>query len=87
MVKRRGGSRFTPEPFQIRPVADELLGEHLQRDSSIQPLLLRLVDGAHPALADLADQDVVAKPHFLREIGLDCHTDSLASKWQFANIS
>ena len=57
---RAGGAGLAAEPLQDHPVAGDLPRQDLERDPAAQRDLLGLVDDAHAAPADLAEDPVVA---------------------------
>ena len=61
MVQPRRGLRLAAEPLQRPGVVRDLVGQDLQRHAAAQADLLGLVDPAHAAPADLAEDPVV--PH------------------------
>ncbi len=67
MVKRRGRARLGTEAIPHVRVGGELRGEHLERDDAFERLLPRLVDRAHPAATEHADDAKVAEA--LRHVG------------------
>ena len=62
MVQGRGRPGLLEEPLLGRLVAGQLGREELQRDQSLEPGVLRLVDLPHPASADERDDLVLAEP-------------------------
>src|SRR5689334_19871903 len=54
IAERRGGPRFTTEPFEERTV--RALAEDLDRDLATKALVDRAEDGAHSAAAERAAQ-------------------------------
>ena len=59
MVQRGRGARLALETLQGRAVARELGRQELQRDVPAEARVLRLVDDAHPAAPEAADDGVV----------------------------
>ena len=55
MIERRGGARLHFESAKAVRVGDELARQHLHRDVASQPRVVALVDLAHPAGAQQAD--------------------------------
>ena len=62
VVQPRGGLRLAAEALQLLGVQQRLLGQHLDGDVPVERLLERLVDNAHAAAADLADDAEIAQP-------------------------
>ena len=56
---------FEPEPLQIGRIVDAILRQHLDRHAALHELVLGQVDAAHAALADLAEQLVLAQAEAL----------------------
>ncbi len=61
VVELGHGLGLDPEPLQFQRVERRGSGEDLQRDAAPQGDLLGLVDDAHPATADLANQPILAQ--------------------------
>ena len=61
MVQERGGPGLAAEPDQRHGARGSILGEDLQGHAAAQALLHRLVDDAHAAPADLAEDAVIAQ--------------------------
>src|SRR5262249_22102330 len=59
MVERRSGLRLLDEAALPLRVGDLIGGQDLDRDQPVQPHVLRLVDHAHPALAQGRENFVV----------------------------
>ena len=55
VIERRGGARLHFESAKTIRVRDELARQHLHRDVASQPRIVALVDLAHPAGAEQAD--------------------------------
>ena len=53
VVQRGGRARLALEALERLRVAAELLGQELQRDAAAELRVLRLVDDAHAAAAEL----------------------------------
>ena len=62
VVQPGRGPRLAAEPLQAPGVAGDRVGQDLQGDVPAQRQLLGLVDDAHAAAADLAEDAVVADP-------------------------
>ena len=62
VVQPGGGPRLHGETLQLRRASHLLPGQDLQGDVPAERLLDRLVDDAHAAPADLAEDRVVAQP-------------------------
>ena len=60
VVQPRRGPRLAAEPLQRLAVLGHDAGQDLERDPAAERDLLGLVDHAHAAAADLADDPVVA---------------------------
>ena len=61
MVKAGGGTRLALEPLAGLLVPAARPGHHLEGHAAAEGRLLRLVDDAHAAPADLAEQAVLAQ--------------------------
>ena len=61
MVEQGGGLALDLEPLPLAGVEGRGAGQDLQRHATAQGELLGLVDDAHPAAADLADDPEVAE--------------------------
>ena len=59
MAERRSGSGFTLKAAQRFGIARQISGDELERHGTVKPRILGLVDHAHPAAAELADDAVV----------------------------
>ncbi len=59
MVERRGGAGLALEPFQSGSIRAEFRGKKLQGHVPAEGFVLRLVNHAHPAATQLADDTVV----------------------------
>ena len=57
-----GGAGFGPKPLDDVRAAERAEGQQLERDDAVQVDLPGLIDDAHPALPNLLQQLVVAKP-------------------------
>ena len=60
MVQRRGGAGFTPEALQRGWVLARGFGQQLDGNGAAQLLVFGLIDHAHSALAQAANDPVVA---------------------------
>ncbi len=58
MVESRGGFGLLQEAFLRGVVAGQIRREELDGDVAIEPRVMGLIDDAHPALAELADDAV-----------------------------
>ena len=72
VVQPRRGPRLPLEPQHLLGVGQGRIGQDLQRHAPAERLLLGLVDHAHAAPADLAEDAVVAQPLQPRR-GVDGH--------------
>jgi len=63
VVHPRGGLRLALKAHERFGIAGERRGEHLERHAAAERFLLRLVNHAHAAAADLAQDAVVADVH------------------------
>ena len=61
MVERGGGAGFVLEALQLLLVEHRGERQHLQRDAAAERDLLGLVDDAHAAAADLAQDSKIAQ--------------------------
>ena len=68
VVELGHGLRLDAEPLQFERVQPRGAGEDLQRDPAAQRDLLGLVDDAHPAAADLANEPVLAQHRVARQL-------------------
>jgi len=59
VVEGGGGLRLSSEALYSGRVAEDPIREKLQRDGSVQPGVLGLVDHTHPPAAELLDDPVV----------------------------
>src|SRR5207249_4056 len=59
MLQSRQGLDLALEHLDQPIVSPETPADHLQRHKPPRPLLLRLINNAHPALADLAQDAVI----------------------------
>ena len=55
MVERSRGSRLVFEPAQAVGVAAHRIGQDLDRDVAVEPIVVGAVDQSHTALADFLD--------------------------------
>ena len=62
VVQPRRGPRLPLETLHLLRVSESRIRQNLQRDASAQRFLLGLVDHAHAAAANLAEDAVVAQP-------------------------
>ena len=62
VVQPRGGLRLAMEAGHALGVEERRRGQDLERDATAERFLLGLVDDAHPAASDLADDPVVGEP-------------------------
>lgn len=62
VVQSGGCLRLALEPLLVPDVEEELLGQHLEGHMSAKRDLFSLVDDAHAATADLAQDAVIAEP-------------------------
>src|SRR5205085_8652919 len=77
MIELGGDLGLAPEPRQKLLIRRQPGGEHLESDAPARPLLLRLVDLAHAALAQQADdleftETVMGLEHGSSSRGLCC---------------
>ena len=61
MIQRGGGASLALEPAQRLPVASQIVRQELERDEATEPGVLRFVDHAHAAAAELLDDAVVGE--------------------------
>ena len=59
VVECGGGLGLPPEPLEGDPIAEELLGQELQRNGSVEAGVLGLVDDTHASAAKLLEDPVV----------------------------
>ncbi len=71
MVQPRRRPRLAAEALQAGRVAGDGQGQHLESDASSQGLLLGLVDDAHAAPADLAQDAVIPQALQRRPRGME----------------
>ncbi len=62
MVQPGRSPRLALEPQDLLGIGEGRIGEDLERDAPAKRLLLGLVDHAHAAAADLAEDAVIAQP-------------------------
>jgi hypothetical protein len=62
MVQSSGGLRLAVEAGHALGIEERGRGQDLERDAAAERLLLGLVDDAHPAPADLADDPIIGEP-------------------------
>src|SRR5437762_149210 len=61
MVQARGGLGFALEAFEIKPVDQPVERQHFQRHTTAERPLFGLVDDPHAAVADLAQNAIIAE--------------------------
>ncbi len=61
VVQLGGCACLALEPFYLRRIGDRVSGEHFERDTPAEGLLLGFVDHAHAAAAGLAEDPEVAQ--------------------------
>ena len=61
-----GRARLALEPLRRARIADEILGDELHRDSSLERRIERRVNGAHAALPEALLQPIAAGQHVRR---------------------
>ena len=59
MIRRRGGTRFAPEPLQALSVLNHVRREELERYETAKFYILCFVHDTHPAAAQLLDDAIV----------------------------
>ena len=59
VLERGGGAGLALEPLEGLRIADQILGQELQRDAAAELQVLGLVDDAHAAAAELREDAVV----------------------------
>ena len=80
MIQRGRGSSLALEPAQRLPVASQFVRQELQRDEAMEPGVLRFVDHAHAAAAELLDDAVVGEGLADQGIGAPAGALSLWSR-------
>ncbi len=60
VMQPRRDPRLAQEALAERRFAGEVLGQDLERDGPVEPLVMRGVDDGHPAAADLAVDAIAA---------------------------
>ena len=61
MIQRGRGASLALEPAQRLPVASQFVRQELERDEATEPGVLRFVNHAHSAAAELLDDAVVGE--------------------------
>src|SRR5260370_28672204 len=69
MIQGGSGSGLAPETIQRAWVASEFIRQELESDKSLQPAVLRLINDAHPAAAQLLDDAVMGDGPADQQIG------------------
>ena len=59
MIQRRRSARLASKPFERLRLLRQFVGEKFQRHRAVQPAILRLVDHAHSAGAQLLHYSIV----------------------------
>ena len=72
MVQRRGRLRLSLESRQGLRVSRHILGEEFQRNKTVQPYVLSLIDHAHTATTELF-YDSVVRDGLTHELGRCAH--------------
>ena len=82
MIERRRGLGFAPKPFEGLRVARQFHGKEFQGDETIQARILRFVDHAHTAAAELFDNAVMGNraANKRRRIGHEPHILDFAKR-------